>query len=626
VLSYVVLARKWRPAQFSDIIGQTHIVRTLTNAIQHNRIHQAYLFTGSRGVGKTSMARIFAKVIRCEGMREESKPTENEACEIEASRQSRLNTSSRLPGGEAAGQRGDQNALPVRCGSELTENEASGQYRRCISCDNCSSCKEITLGSSVDVIEIDGASNNGVEAVREIRENTKYMPSSGSRKIYIIDEVHMLSTAAFNALLKTLEEPPAHVIFIFATTEPHKIPSTILSRCQRFDYRRVSVNQIVERLIHITNVEKIQAEPSALTLIARASEGSMRDALSLLDQMIAYGGDSITLQSVRDGMGLIEGHILLTILKAILERKPLDALKTVEQIYLHGQDLRVLARNLIEFLHALLLAKVGSLHPSGIELSEDEWAGLKELKEIRSLEELELIFQVLHHGLEWIAKSPQPRIVLDILLIKCATAEALIRIDASEAKITSQASSNSEVIGITSTSTIPTTSPSAPKALNSKPTQDHHSASLSLPENFINFVRRTRPLLASILEHASIIHLPDDKQDSNNLLRIFYSPQDAYFREQLQSKAYQEQLTSLCKEYFGGFIRLQIELRESGESLAARKQREQQERVEQIREKAQTHPIILEAKSLFGGELGPITIEEREATAVRKDGHAKHTN
>src|SRR5271163_4831020 len=206
--SYIVLARKWRPAQFSDIVGQGHVVRTLVNAIRSERIHQAYLFTGSRGIGKTSIARIFAKAIRCEQ-------------------------------------------------TQTTKDWLT-------SCDKCSSCREITLGSGVDVIEIDGASNNGVEAVREIRENAKYLPSNGTRKIYIIDEVHMLTTAAFNALLKTLEEPPAHVIFIFATTEPHKIPATILSRCQRFHFRRVTNAQIQPHLAHICGLEKVDAEPGAL--------------------------------------------------------------------------------------------------------------------------------------------------------------------------------------------------------------------------------------------------------------------------------------------------------------------------------------------------------------------------
>lgn len=547
--SYVVLARKWRPAQFSNIVGQASIVRTLTNAIRSQRIHQAYLFTGSRGIGKTSIARILAKVIRCEKTHDEN---------------------------------------------EMIQ-----------SCDLCSSCKEITLGNSVDVIEIDGASNNGVEAVREIRENAKYMPSAGTRKIYIIDEVHMLTTAAFNALLKTLEEPPAHVIFIFATTEPHKIPATILSRCQRFDYRRVTVNQIHTRLNEISLAEGIKADTAALALISRAAEGSMRDALSLLDQVIAFSGNQISLQSVRESVGLIEGQALLGILANTFKRKPLDALAIVEQAYQHGHDLRILTRSLIEFLHGILLAKIGSSNSAALELSEEEWKEVQSIAELRTLEEIELIFQVLHQGLEWIARSPQPKIILDVLLIKCATAESLIYIDSLPGNSTKSPSTQST----TQTHTQPPvtaqthSTPTAPSPINTMVSQDKSW------EGFIEHVRVSRPLLASMLEHCSGFQLPDfQNSTSSKTLSIFFSSQDAYFREQLQARVYQEQLVHLSKEYFGTLLRLQIEIKNAGESLVARRGREQKERIESIKEQAQRHPIIIEAKSLFGGELSPVKI------------------
>jgi len=615
VSSYVILARKWRPAQFSDIIGQGHIVRTLTNAIRQNRIHQAYLFTGSRGVGKTSIARIFAKVIRCEKTREVQEGQE----------------------------KGPEN-YPKNYND--TQNSPGGLL---YSCDQCSSCKEIAAGNSVDVIEIDGASNNGVEAVREIRESAVYMPSMGSRKIYIIDEVHMLSTAAFNALLKTLEEPPAHVIFIFATTEPHKIPATILSRCQRFDYRRVTIHQIQERLKQIVVAEKIQTEPSALTLIARAAEGSMRDALSILDQMIAYSGSTITLQAVREGIGLIESRNLIDILKAIFQRQPLDALKVVEEAYDCGQDLRVLTRNLIEFLHSVLLAKIGYQTSSGIEITEEEWQELQTLKDMRPIEELEMIFQVLHHGLELIAKSPQPKIVLDILLMKCSSAEALFYVGFSNTDSVVSSSSpskstistpslspNASLNSNTSPSANISPSPSSGSSANSNPSPNagpiRSTIASSSPksvignpvnwEQFINSVRKTRPLLASILEHASSVTLPNDSKTGaaagdGSVLKVYFAPQDAYFREQLQSKAYQEQLNALSKEYFGNFVRMHVDLCETGESIAVKKQKLQQERIDLAKERAQTHPIIVEAKSLFGGDLGPIDI--------REDGHANLT-
>lgn len=559
--AYVVLARKWRPAQFSDIVGQGHIVRTLMNAIRAERIHQAYLFTGSRGIGKTSIARIFAKSIRCEATRPE------------------------------------------------------GDWLR--SCDLCSSCKEIAAGNGVDVIEIDGASNNGVDAVREIRENARFLPSVGQRKIYIIDEVHMLTTAAFNALLKTLEEPPPHVIFIFATTEPHKIPATILSRCQRFDYRRVTVAQIQTRLAEISTAENIQAEPGALTLIARAAEGSMRDALSLLDQVIAFAGDSLTAQAVRESVGLIESQILLGILQAVFARKPLEALALVDQAYQRGHDLRVLTRSLIEFLHATILIQVGASPSSGIELfsglSEEEWKELRSLAELRPLEEVELIFQVLHHGVEWIARSPQPKVVLDVLLVKCATAEALVYADQAGTPQANPLLTSATPVAkaaVLATRDASATMPAAPAILGVSKTLGARTW-----EGLIDQVRKTRPLLASILEHGVCAALPGT---SDPTLHISFKPEAAYFREQLGSRVYHEQLITLAKEYFGSHVRLQLELNEQGsgsESLAGRKERELEERRAATLKAAQNHPVILEAKALFGGELSKIELTEENSHA-----------
>ena len=628
--SYVVLARKWRPTQFKDIVGQAHIVRTLTNAIRSQRIHQAYLFTGSRGIGKTSIARIFAKVLRC----------------------------------------------------EFTQETDGFLY----SCDQCPSCKEITYGNSVDVAEIDGASNNGVEAIREIRENAKYMPANGSRKIYIIDEVHMLTTAAFNALLKTLEEPPAHVIFIFATTEPQKIPATVLSRCQRFDYRKVTLHQIQSRLEDVVRSEGIEAESGALSIIARAADGSMRDALSLLDQVIAFSGSQITTQSTRESIGLISGQLLIQILTSVFNRTPLQAVEQVELIHQQGHDLRILARGLIEFLYVCILIKLGSTQFGSLELSESEISELREITPARSLEEMEVIFQVLHHGMDWIARSPQPKLVLNVLLIKCATAEALISIEneqkspqnvdtpqlaphsiepksaplnhsttptgpsnpaekfvAKPREVTqseqksplnsSPSQSLSPSLSPSPDSALPISSPSAlPSAQPSVPpptlmhTQMHsptpsspHSSHLS-PKgvsekswgNFVAFIRQTRPLLASMLEHAIDSEIPSSETNTHQdfCLGISFSPEEGYFKEQLQAKAYQEQLLTLSREYFGRPVRLQIDFKSSGESFAAKREREEKQRIHSAKERALNHPILVEAKSLFGGNLGPIEIKE----------------
>ncbi len=553
---YIVLARKWRPAQFNDIVGQDPIVRTLSNAIRMDRIHHAYLLTGSRGIGKTSIARIFSKVVRCEN-RTEAKD--------------------------------EQGIILLR------------------SCDECSSCKEIVSGRSMSVLEIDGASNNGVDSVREIREDVKISPASGSKKIYIIDEVHMLSTAAFNALLKTLEEPPPHVIFIFATTEAHKIPATILGRCQRFDLRRVTVAQIQSRLTYVLDQEKITAEAGALALISRAGDGSMRDALSLLDQVIAFAGNQISTQAVRDSIGLVESQTLMAIAAGIFQRKPLDAIAALNQAYQSGHDLRVMTRGLIELLHAAILAKAGATTSEALVISPEEWTTLQELAATRSIEELELIFQVLHHGLDWIARSPQPKIVLDVLLIKCASAEILV-----PAQGPKSSAGPDRPPQLTVPKPMPVIAAVAPPppALTPVPTPPSTGANKSW-EGFVDSIRTSRPLLATILENGISLHLPlapNAPGDNADLLLIGFSSQQAYYREQLQAKLYQDQVLALGKDYFGRHVRIRMEQVEAQESLAGRRERVKLATETAVRQGALNHPLVVEARSLFGGELGPIEL------------------
>ena len=375
--SYLVLARKYRPKQFSDIVGQQSVVRTLVNAIKLKRTHQAYVFSGSRGIGKTSIARIFSKALRC---------------------------------------------------PNVVEKEDGLLY----SCDHCSDCREIAAGTSVNVLEIDGASNNGVDSVREIRENAKFLPTSGLYKIYIIDEVHMLSTAAFNALLKTLEEPPEHVVFIFATTESHKIPETILGRCQRFDFKRETVSQISELVKNVLTAENIAYEESAISLIARAAEGSMRDALSISDQVISFSGLKVTAAAVKESIGLIGNELIFTLLKHVLERQTKEALLIAQNAFNQGIDLKLLLKSLIEMVHALILLQVGIEKPE-THFSDDELNQIKSLKSIRDLEENELIFQVYHHGLDLLSRAAQPKLIMDLLLVKTALAETIVKLEDGEA-------------------------------------------------------------------------------------------------------------------------------------------------------------------------------------------------
>ncbi|CAN5741952.1 hypothetical protein BH09VER1_BH09VER1_10800 [soil metagenome] len=297
-MSYRVFARKYRPQTFEEVIGQEHITRTLQNGIGSGRVAQAYLFVGPRGIGKTSTARILAKALNCQ---------------------------------------------------EGTSANPCGQ---------CDACKEIAEGRSLDVIEIDGASNNGVENIRELRENAAYAPARGPYKIYLIDEVHMLSTGAFNALLKTLEEPPEHVKFIFATTEAQKVPATITSRCQRFDLRRIPTESISKHLLHIAQAEKIELEVSAADAIARAAEGGLRDAESMLDQAVAFCGDKITAEEVMGVFGFTPRETITSLMNCILARDAAGGLNIVAEQAAAGKDLSRLLNELIGYVRDLLVAGV----------------------------------------------------------------------------------------------------------------------------------------------------------------------------------------------------------------------------------------------------------------------------
>jgi DNA polymerase-3 subunit gamma/tau len=308
-VDYQTLYRRWRPRSFNDFVGQSHVVTTLSNAIETNRVAHAYLLTGPRGTGKTSTAKIFAKALNCQ------KPNGFEPC------------------------------------------------------DQCSNCIQINEGSFMDVIEIDGASNRGIDEIRELREKVKFAPAEGKFKIYIIDEVHMLTAEAFNALLKTLEEPPKFVVFILATTEVHKIPATILSRCQRFDFKRFTIPEIEGRLEQILNAEKVKAEENALKLIAEHSEGGMRDAISLLEQALAHSGEMLAESDVRAILGLIDTEVIQNIAGTILERDPGKALAILSEVCLDGKDLFQFGRSLIAHFREELLTAVtaGSGKKFGVE-------------------------------------------------------------------------------------------------------------------------------------------------------------------------------------------------------------------------------------------------------------------
>ncbi len=371
-MSYVVLARKWRPQQFSDLLGQEHISQTLTNAIQSDRIAHAFLFSGPRGVGKTSAARILAKALCCTA---QDRPR------------------------------------PEPCGE-------------------CPSCLEITEGRSTDVFEIDAASHTGVDHVREIVDNVRYLPSSARFKIYVIDEVHMLSTGAFNALLKTLEEPPEHVKFVLATTDLHKVPVTIRSRCQRYEFRRIPLHKIAERLSFILKEEGIDHEPSALSVVARESEGSMRDAQSLLEQVLAYAsGQQLKGALLREALGIVDGALIDQAIDGLLERTPGPLIDLVAAVHQRGLDLRRFCDALIESVRDLLVAKMVANPKSALDRPDDEVKALVERAKKISAVELERLFESLCRVAEDVARAAHPRFALEVGLASLAERPQAIPID-----------------------------------------------------------------------------------------------------------------------------------------------------------------------------------------------------
>ena len=368
-MSYLVLARKYRPQTFEQVVAQTHITRTLTNAISSGRVAHAILFSGPRGTGKTTVARVLAKAMNCK-----DGPT------------------------------------PVPC-------------------NVCRSCNEITAGKAVDVFEIDGASNNSVDQVRELRENIKYMPAHSPHKIYIIDEVHMLSTAAFNALLKTLEEPPSHVMFMFATTEPHKIPITILSRCQRHDFRRIDLDSISTHMASLCRQEGFEIAEESLGLIAREAGGSMRDGLSLLDQVMTCLQGPITHEQVLDILGIIDRKFIFDLSESILKADISAALDLLDDIYDHGHDMKKLYADLLEHFRNLLVAAMGKKVNKLIDLPAGEVDQLVAQAKTISTTELSQIFDLFFKAEASIRLSDQPKMALEMTLVRMLQSKPALPID-----------------------------------------------------------------------------------------------------------------------------------------------------------------------------------------------------
>ncbi len=485
-----VFALKWRPNNFDEVVGQPHIVNTLKNAIEQNRLANAYLLAGPRGIGKTSTARILAKALNCkEGMT--TKP-----------------------------------------------------------CGKCSSCLEISKSRSLDVIEIDGASNTGVEDVRSLRENVKFAPASGKFKIYIIDEVHMLSTAAFNALLKTLEEPPEFVKFLFATTHPDKIPSTVLSRCQRLDFRRISTMEIVSQLEKIVKSEKISLDKEVLLAIAKTSDGALRDAESILDQLASFAKGKISLKDVISILGLVEQEALFEITDKIIKKEPKNALSLLNRIIDDGKDINVFLNNLIEHFRNLMIAKVSKGDPKLIDLPLDICERL--LKQVQSLtlEEIFNVFNLLANTQEMSKRFESLRIPLEVSIVRLSYNKKIPEAGVVEAKrpsLSERPIAEEKILPIKAEEPVKAEEPEEPPESVVNITLDNVRA---VWQNIIDSLSRVKISAATYLSEGELCKL------QGNLLTVSFPKSHSLHKESLEKRENREMIEKNLTEFLNTPLRV----------------------------------------------------------------------
>jgi len=496
-MSYQVLARKCRPQTFADVVGQEHVTRTLSNAISAGRIAHAYLFAGERGVGKTSIARILAKALNC---------------------------------------RSASGPVPEPCG-------------------RCDSCTEITQGTSMDVHEIDGASNTGVDDVRVLRENARYMPVRDRYKIYIIDEVHMLSKNAFNALLKILEEPPGHVLFMFATTEPRDIPDTILSRCIRFDFRRIAAQAIISHLETIAAAEGDQISRAALSLIARESGGSMRDAQTLLERAIAYCGNPVQDQDLREMLGHIDRGLLYAVLEPLVAGDAPGCIAALAAGCDHGVDPQQYYFSLLDMLRDMLLLRRAGSMEKVVDAAEDDRERLQALAGRISAEELLRCFRIFFSAEQDIMRSSCPRIALELCLLEMITLKQAVPLEDLAERVRELAAGTHHGAA----GAFPVRASHEPAA-RPRAAQQEQPACPPAPSSagahgkaayFIDFVRSRKYL-------AAVAHLEQGALELDGESLRVTVPQQSFHAEWLRSAEAQTRLNELAAEFFGRPVRIEV--------------------------------------------------------------------
>ncbi len=532
-MSYLVLARKYRPQTLEQVVGQAHVTRTLKNAIQADRVAHALLFAGPRGIGKTSVARILAKAMNC---KEGPTPTP---------------------------------------------------------CNVCTSCREITDGIAVDVFEIDGASNRGIDEIRELRENVKYMPGYGRYKIYIIDEVHMLTAPAFNALLKTLEEPPAHVLFIFATTEAQKIPVTILSRCQRHDFRRIGLEDILKHLKDICQGISFEISEDSLRLLVREADGSMRDALSLLDQVMAYSEGAVSDDQVLEILGAVDRKVIFDLSSALLAHDVVKALNLLDGVYNYGHDLKRLSMQMVEHFRHLLILKMDHGASPLVDVPAHELTLMEQQVENISLESLNQVFTTLFQAEVGIRLSPQPKLALEMLFIKLAQLKPVVSFDEIIKKLGHLAKEIKIGHGITEVREVReyTTESEQESASSENPAQAW--------QQLLAVFRERYPALVPNLEKATLTRIGKD------FLEITVTG-NSFYTARLQDKKSLASLQEVCEQFFKR--KMKIKIVDSGKGAFQKSQHKESDRVRRLKREALAHPLVTDALEVFKGRVVDVKI------------------
>jgi DNA polymerase-3 subunit gamma/tau len=554
---YEVLARKYRPQNFSELAGQEHVSRTLQNAIDSGRVAHAFLFTGARGVGKTSTARIMAKTLNCE------RGVTHEPCNV------------------------------------------------------CPQCIEITKGTSTDVFEIDGASNNGVDDVRDLRDNIKYLPSHSRYRIIIIDEVHMLSTNAFNALLKTLEEPPEHVKFIFATTEPHKLPVTILSRCQRFDFKRVTLPRIVARLREIADKETVTISDASLALVARKGDGSMRDSLTALDQVLAFCGNSVSDEDVATLLGAIDRRLLADISAAVFGGDSQGVLAGIKQVDLVGYNMRQFCQELIEHFRNLLVIRSVKKPEEILDLASAEIEELSRQALHVTAQDIQRRLTMLVKAETEMAYASFPRLIVEMALLKATLLPPLVPIQEliDKIRLLETASVHTPALPWEATRSAaapaharPVESAVAASAARLLPPSPSETPVAPAPAGtggdwgrFVAFVNDKEPLAGSVLEHGSPL-----KQEPG-LIEIGF-PAGSYYLTAAQDAEFIAEVQNHGAAFFGMATTIKVKAIETGVadaplSVAEKKKSDADQRMEELKQEVENHPLIKEAERVFGSNV-----------------------